>query len=84
MIADDKPASSLVRGKLVATIPALAWFWDGIKEIAAYEKISVAALVTRIDTDREYANLSSAIRLYVLDHYRRLAEQALAAGKGKP
>jgi predicted DNA-binding ribbon-helix-helix protein len=48
------------------------------QEVAAYEKISVAALITRIDTDREQANLSSAVRLYVLDHYRRLAEQALA------
>ena len=60
-----------------------AGFWDSLKEVAAHEKISVAALITRIDTDREHANLSSTIRLYVLDHYRRLAEQALAAKGGK-
>jgi predicted DNA-binding ribbon-helix-helix protein len=61
-----------------------AGFWDGLKEIAAHEGVPVSTLVTRIDTDREHANLSSAVRLYVLDHYRRLAEQALAAaGKGK-
>jgi predicted DNA-binding ribbon-helix-helix protein len=56
-----------------------ASFLDGLKEIAAQEGISIPALITRIDTDRQRANLSSAVRLYVLDHYRRLAEQALAA-----
>jgi predicted DNA-binding ribbon-helix-helix protein len=60
-----------------------ASFLDGLKEIAAQEGISIPALITRIDTDRQRANLSSAVRLYVLDHSRRLAEQALAAGKGK-
>jgi predicted DNA-binding ribbon-helix-helix protein len=30
-------------------------------------------LVGGIDTDREHANLSSAIRLFVLNHYQRQA-----------
>jgi predicted DNA-binding ribbon-helix-helix protein len=51
-----------------------AAFWVSFKEIAAQEGVSVAALVNRIDTDRDHANLSSVIRLYVLDRYRRLAE----------
>ena len=54
-----------------------AGFWDGLKEVAAHEGISIPALITRIDTDRQHANLSSAVRLYVLDHYRRLLEQAV-------
>ena len=37
-----------------------AGFWDGLKEIAARERVSSAALVTRIDADRQHANLSSA------------------------
>jgi predicted DNA-binding ribbon-helix-helix protein len=58
-------------------------FWLALKEIAAQEGTLVRELVHRIDIDREHSNLSSAIRLYVLEHYRRLLEQALAAGKGK-
>jgi predicted DNA-binding ribbon-helix-helix protein len=48
-------------------------FWDALKEIAAAEKLSLYKLVTLIDSNRRYANLSSAIRLYVIEHYRRLA-----------
>ena len=58
-------------------------FWDLLKDIAARERISVAALATRIDTDREHANLSSVIRLFVLEHYRRLAEERARGWKVK-
>jgi predicted DNA-binding ribbon-helix-helix protein len=37
--------------------------------------LSIPALVAAIDAEREHANLSSVIRLYVLDYYRRLAEE---------
>jgi predicted DNA-binding ribbon-helix-helix protein len=53
-----------------------------LKEIATHEGVSVSALVTRIDAGRQHANLSSAIRLYVLGHYRRLAEER-AERKGR-
>jgi predicted DNA-binding ribbon-helix-helix protein len=49
-------------------------FWQGLKEIAAIRNLSLSKLVVAIDTDRDGDNLSSVIRLYVLDHYRRLAE----------
>jgi predicted DNA-binding ribbon-helix-helix protein len=45
-------------------------FWKGLKEIAAGRGETVSNLVAAIDTDRENANLSSAIRLFVLDFYR--------------
>jgi predicted DNA-binding ribbon-helix-helix protein len=48
-------------------------FWEALKEIAVAESLTPGRLVTRIDQDRQHANLSSAIRLFVLDHYRRLA-----------
>jgi predicted DNA-binding ribbon-helix-helix protein len=57
-------------------------FWTDLKEIAAQEGVSVSALVTAIDEDRQHANLSSAIRLFVLEHYRRLADES-APGKAK-
>jgi len=45
-------------------------FWKGLKEIANGRKITLSDLVATIDTDRRHGNLSSAIRLFVLDHYR--------------
>jgi predicted DNA-binding ribbon-helix-helix protein len=40
------------------------------KEIAALKKTSVARLVPSIDTERDGANRSSALRLFVLRYYR--------------
>jgi predicted DNA-binding ribbon-helix-helix protein len=33
--------------------------------------MTLSELVATIDSDRRHGNLSSAIRLFVLDHYRR-------------
>jgi predicted DNA-binding ribbon-helix-helix protein len=49
-------------------------FWSAFREIAANQKVSLSDLVTQIDDQRQHSNLSSAIRLFVLDHYRRMAE----------
>jgi len=40
-------------------------FWDVLKNIAAERKLSVNQIVTEIDRNRQ-GNLSSAIRIYVL------------------
>ncbi len=45
-------------------------FWKGLKEIAGSRDLMLSDLVATIDTDRRHGNLSSAIRLFVLDHYR--------------
>jgi predicted DNA-binding ribbon-helix-helix protein len=45
-------------------------FWNALKEIAVAQNITAAALVSKIDSEREAANLSSAIRVYVLRYYR--------------
>ena len=45
-------------------------FWKGLKEIADDRSLTLSDLVSTIDTDRRHGNLSSAIRLFVLDHYR--------------
>jgi len=45
-------------------------FWKGLKEIASGREKTLSDLVASIDTDRRHGNLSSAIRLFVLDHYR--------------
>ena len=45
-------------------------FWVGLKEIANSRGMTLSELVASIDTGRQHGNLSSAIRLFVLDHYR--------------
>ena len=45
-------------------------FWTGLKDIATLRRVTLSDLVGSIDTDRRQGNLSSAIRLFVLDHYR--------------
>lgn len=48
-------------------------FWKSLKEIADDRDATLSDLVSSIDTDRQRGNLSSAIRLFVLDHYRNHA-----------
>ena len=45
-------------------------FWTALREIAIEHDFTLSGLVARIDTTRQNANLSSAIRLFVLDFYR--------------
>jgi predicted DNA-binding ribbon-helix-helix protein len=51
-------------------------FWEGLKEIAKAKRHSLSDLVSGIDPDREHANLSSAIRLFVLNHYQTQAARS--------
>jgi predicted DNA-binding ribbon-helix-helix protein len=48
-------------------------FWMGLKEIAAGRSMTLSDLVGAIDAQRQHGNLSSAIRLFVLEHYRSQA-----------
>jgi predicted DNA-binding ribbon-helix-helix protein len=50
-------------------------FWDGLKEIAVARNIRLQTLVTEIDSKRQHPNLSSAIRLFVLDFYQAQMKQ---------
>jgi len=45
-------------------------FWKDIQEIAAIRNVSLSDLLATIDTGRHYGGLSTAIRLFVLEHYR--------------
>ena len=61
-------------------------FWTDLKNIAHTQQTTLSELVTKIDDTREQGNLSSAIRLFVLDHFRNedkrmeLAKAHLSAG----
>jgi predicted DNA-binding ribbon-helix-helix protein len=45
-------------------------FWSALKVIAGKRLTNLSDLVTAIDGQRQHGNLSSAIRLFVLDFYR--------------
>jgi predicted DNA-binding ribbon-helix-helix protein len=45
-------------------------FWTALKEIAADREMTLSELVGQIDAGRHHANLSSAVRLFVLGEYK--------------
>jgi predicted DNA-binding ribbon-helix-helix protein len=56
-------------------------FWRGLKDIASSRGMTLSDMVAAIDSHRQHGNLSSAIRLFVLDHYRNQSH-AVGAGAG--
>jgi predicted DNA-binding ribbon-helix-helix protein len=58
-------------------------FWDALKEIAGRRKATLSDLVASIDSSRTQGNLSSAIRLFVLDHFRSGQRDAVQAVAGE-
>ena len=58
-------------------------FWSGVKEICGERDKTLSGLVSEIDRNRQHGNLSSAIRLFVLDHFRKGAV-AMQAGASLP
>ncbi len=51
-------------------------FWQAVREITDARDITVSELLRQIDRDRQEANLSSAVRVFVLEQAR---QRALAA-----
>jgi predicted DNA-binding ribbon-helix-helix protein len=54
-------------------------FWLGLKEIAGDRQATLSSVVSDIDVGRQEGNLSSAIRLFVLEAARMRAAIAPAA-----
>ncbi len=48
-------------------------FWQSLKEIVRGRNVTLSFLVADIDARRPHGNLSSAIRLFVLDYFRTQA-----------
>jgi predicted DNA-binding ribbon-helix-helix protein len=58
------------------SVSAETAFWNALRAIAAAQGTTINQLIAAIDSERherQYPNLSSAIRLFVLDYYRRAA-----------
>jgi predicted DNA-binding ribbon-helix-helix protein len=59
-------------------------FWSTLKEIAHAQGATVAQTVTEIDKSRQEGNLSTAIRLFVLDRVRSKKVGAAVGEDGGP
>ncbi len=58
-------------------------FWDAFRDIAESERISTSALLRKVDAERSHANLSSAIRVFVLGHLRQLVDAVQSKHDGQ-
>ncbi len=56
-------------------------FWSSLKEIAGRRGVTLSRQIASIDQHRQTSNLSSAIRLFVLDHFRTRAMSAMFIGE---
>jgi predicted DNA-binding ribbon-helix-helix protein len=59
-------------------------FWRSLKDIARGRDLTLSELVASIDSNRRHGNLSSAIRLFVLDHYRSGADGRVGSAATSP
>lgn len=50
-------------------------FWDALREAAEREGVAIATLVARIDEARSGSGLSGAVRLWILDYFRRRSRE---------
>ncbi|MEZ0222829.1 MAG: ribbon-helix-helix domain-containing protein [Tardiphaga sp.] len=51
-------------------------FWDSIKEIAEEREQRLTDLINFIAEGRDRANLSSAMRIFALNHYKQMRSSA--------
>ena len=59
-------------------------FWTSLKEIAISRGVTLSDLVTSIDVERQQGNLSSCLRLFVLDYYRHRLVEVMGARNAAP
>jgi predicted DNA-binding ribbon-helix-helix protein len=50
-------------------------FWESLRKIAGERREPVSRLITSIDAERSFANLSSAVRMFILRYYRDQLDQ---------
>ncbi len=65
--------SVIIAGRHSTSISLEEEFWQQLKEIAAEKNMSINQLVTEIDRERKLENLSSAIRVYILQELKKAA-----------
>ena len=54
-------------------------FWQALREIATARGLTVRALISLVDEKPEQGNLSSALRVFVLEHFRNACQKETKA-----
>ncbi|WP_441252073.1 ribbon-helix-helix domain-containing protein [Tardiphaga sp. 71_E8_N1_1] len=63
---------SVVIGGYKTSVSLEDEFWDSIKAIAAEREQSTSDLISAVAKGRDRTNLSSAPRIFTLDHYKQM------------
>jgi predicted DNA-binding ribbon-helix-helix protein len=71
---------SIIIGRHKTSVSLEDAFWRGLKDIAHRQCLTLSNMVAEIDRSRQQSNLSSAIRLFVLD---RLSTQTVTSSATK-
>jgi len=66
---------SVVIGRHKTSVSLEDAFWKSLIDIAVIRDMPLSDLLATIDNGREYGGLSSAIRVFVLNHYRTQADR---------
>jgi predicted DNA-binding ribbon-helix-helix protein len=64
---------SIVIGRHKTSISLEDDFWTSLQQIARSRQVTKSDLIASLDAARGDSNLSSAIRVFILDHYRAMA-----------
>ena len=48
-------------------------FWTSLRQIARGRQVTISHLIASLNATRENSNLSSTIRVFILDYYRAMA-----------
>jgi predicted DNA-binding ribbon-helix-helix protein len=86
MISSVKKRSIIIRNHKTS-ISLEDMFWACLRQIARERATTPSTLIGMLDAERNGGNLSSTIRVFVLDHYRNnvASNQILPANKkGEP
>jgi predicted DNA-binding ribbon-helix-helix protein len=67
------PKRSIVLAGHKTSISLEDAFWRALKDIAGSRRTTLSNLISSIDHERKHGNLSSALRLFVLNHYQARA-----------
>ena len=59
-------------------------FWAGLKDIAKYDHQTLSGLVANIDIKRRSGNLSSSLRMFVLNYFRSHDESRIPGHADNP
>jgi predicted DNA-binding ribbon-helix-helix protein len=63
------PKRSITVGGKRTSIRLEEGFWEALREIVRERQTTLQDLITSINTQRRNANLSSVVRVFILDHF---------------